>query len=270
MAWWNNPISHGYISSYQGPGTDTPHYAVDLAAPFHTPFSFPKSGTIAQADYAVWSGAPGGGEVFLKPDDGSTEQYVYHLDEIDVRSGQHVAAGQQVGLSGGQNQGGEHPTSFMWSSGPHIHYGFFQKYINTPAGGRPYGPDPTNYVQSLGGSSGLSSGGELSSSSSPFAFFPPQGSSSSSGGFNILSLVGLSQDNLIRGALIISGAILMIMGLHSLLQKGPQINIQAPGKQQGQPANNTKEESEEETAETSEEAGEASETEAAEAAEVAA
>lgn len=212
MAWYNDPISHGYITSYQGAGTDTPHYAVDIAAPMHTPFSFPTSGTIVQADYAVWSGQPGGGEVFLKPDDGGEEQYVYHLDEVDVHSGQHVNAGQQVGLSGGQNSGGSHPVSPMWSSGPHIHYGFFQKYVNTPAGGRPFGSDPTAYVQNLSKNNGALI--------SPIGTSLLPGAGGSGGSSGLASLIPMpTQDQLIRGALMLGGAILIIMGLHSLLQK---------------------------------------------------
>jgi murein DD-endopeptidase MepM/ murein hydrolase activator NlpD len=141
--WTQYPIGHGYITSYQGPGTDTPHYADDVETPFHTPITALESGTIAQADYAIWSGQPGGGEVFVKPDDGSTEYYFYHLDDLYVQSGQHVQAGQVVGLSGGQNSGGDHNVSPMWSSGPHLHVGYFTNYISTPAGSRPYGPDIT-------------------------------------------------------------------------------------------------------------------------------
>lgn len=211
MAWYNYPISHGYIPAYQGPGTDTPHYAVDIAAPQDTPFSFPTSGTISQADYAMWSGQPGGGEVFLKPDDGGNTQYVYHLDEIDVHPGQHVGAGQQVGLSGGQNSGGQHNTSPMWSSGAHIHYGFFQKYVSTPAGGRPYGPDPTSYVQNL-----TRSNGALLATMPGSTLVSPGASNTA----NALSGIFMpTNDQLIRGVLFIGGAILIFMALHSLLQK---------------------------------------------------
>lgn len=220
MAWFNSPISHGYITQYQGPGTDTPHYAIDLAAPFHTAFSFPKSGTISQADYAVWSGQPGGGEVFLKPDDGSTQQYVYHLDEIDVSQGQHVSGGQQVGLSGGQNSGGAHPTSSMWSSGPHIHYGFFQQYVNTAAGSRPFGPDITSYYQGLASNS--SQQPDLLSSYS-VGGLPQQAASGAVG--SLFSMP--TPDQIARGSLVIGGAILIILGLRSLLGAG-KLNIQLP------------------------------------------
>lgn len=140
--WYDYSVTHGYITDYQGPNTDTPHYAFDLATPMDTPFWFPVSGTIEQADYAVWNGKQGGGEVFIKPDNGWPEEYVYHLDQIDVTSGQHVNAGDIIGLTGGQNSGGQHPTDPMWSSGPHLHIGEFDNYTNTPDGSRPYGRNP--------------------------------------------------------------------------------------------------------------------------------
>jgi|SRR5882724_1074328 len=150
--WTNYPITHGFITSYSG--GDTPHYAVDLGTPFHTPLTALWAGTVKQADYATWGGSPGGGEVFIQPDAGGDQYYLYHLDEIDVRPGQHLAQGQLIGLSGGQNVGGEHPVSPNWSSGPHTHLGFFEKYVSTPAGDRPYGPDITSSLASgmFGGS----------------------------------------------------------------------------------------------------------------------
>lgn len=146
--WSQYPITHGYITDYQGPGTDTPHYAFDLATPLDTQFAFPKSGIITQADYAVWNGKQGGGEIFLKPDDGTDIEYAYHLDVIEpnIHSGSHVYAGQLVGLTGGQNTGGQHPTDPMWSSGPHLHVGYFEQYVNTPDGSRPYGPNPQSLI----------------------------------------------------------------------------------------------------------------------------
>lgn len=153
-AWFQYPIGHGYITQYEGAGTDTPHFADDVETPFHTPLTALLSGTVKQADYATWSGQPGGGEVFIQPDAGGPEYYYYHLDELDVSPGQHVQAGQMVGLSGGQNSGGMHNVSPMWSSGPHTHVGYFTQYTNTPAGSRPYGPDITPLLHDVGGPNG--------------------------------------------------------------------------------------------------------------------
>lgn len=153
--WTQYPIGHGYITS--SIGGDTPHYAADVETPFHTPITALWSGTVKQADYAVWGGQPGGGEVFIQPDSGGDEYYYYHLDELDTRAGQHVSAGQTIGLSGGQNSGGEHPVAPAWSSGPHTHVGYFEKFVNTPIGSRPYGPDITPALTS-GALSGLGTG----------------------------------------------------------------------------------------------------------------
>lgn len=150
MAWWNFPKTHGYITSYQGPGTDTPHYAQDIGTPFHTAITALLPGTVKIADYPVWNGQPGGGEVFIQPDTGGPEYYFYHLDTENVRAGQHINAGDLVGLSGGQNVGGQHPTGTMWSTGPHVHVGYFTGYVNTAAGSRPYGPDISNLFLMLG------------------------------------------------------------------------------------------------------------------------
>jgi murein DD-endopeptidase MepM/ murein hydrolase activator NlpD len=136
--WYSYPITHGYITSYQGPGTDTPHYALDIGAPMDTPVSFLQPGRIVKADYAPW-----GGEIFEQPSAGGPEEYFYHLDQIRASVGQQVSAGQVVGLSGGQTSGGAHPTAPQYSTGPHIHFGEFEKYVPTPDHGEiPYGPAP--------------------------------------------------------------------------------------------------------------------------------
>lgn len=155
--WYTYPVTQGY-----GPT----HYALDFGTPMGTPFFFLESGTVMQADYAVWSGAAGGGEVFLKPDDGGPQEYAYHLDDIVVRKGQHVTAGQLAGYTGGQNVGGKHPTSPMWSSGPHLHFGLYTGYRMTPVGSRPYGPDPSPLIAQAK-ASGITETGDTSSGLPP-------------------------------------------------------------------------------------------------------
>lgn len=151
--WFDHPITHGYYPNYDPTVPDTPHYAVDIGLPQDTPITAIKSGKVVQADYAVWSGQPGGGEVWIQPDDGSAEYYYYHFDQNKVSAGQHVNAGDVVGLSGGQNSGGSHPTSTEWSTGPHVHVGYFTSWTNTPVGTRPEGPDitPTITYLKMGG-----------------------------------------------------------------------------------------------------------------------
>jgi murein DD-endopeptidase MepM/ murein hydrolase activator NlpD len=145
--WWQWPISHGYYSKYDASIPDTPHYALDLAVPYGTPLSFPESGTIKKADYQAW-----GGEIFEDPGaPGGPQLYFYHADRIDVKVGQAVAAGQTVGISGGQTSGGLHPNSPDESTGPHVHFGIFDNYVQTPIGDRPYGPDPSSVLAEFNG-----------------------------------------------------------------------------------------------------------------------
>lgn len=150
MNWYQYSDSyHGYIPSYQGSGTDTPHYANDIQTPFHTPLTAILPGTVTQADYAPW-----GGEIFIRPDDSKYPvYYFYHPDLVEVKPGQHVAAGQEVALSGGENPGypgAMHPATPQWSTGPHTHVGWFTGWDNsTPAGTVPKGPDITPFIESL-------------------------------------------------------------------------------------------------------------------------
>jgi murein DD-endopeptidase MepM/ murein hydrolase activator NlpD len=138
------PVTHGFYSQYSPNVYDTPHFANDIATPFHTPLTAFKAGKIVQEDYAPW-----GGEVYVKPDDGSTEYYFVHLDDVNVATGQHVNTGDVLGLSGGQTSGGDHPASAQWSTGPHTHVGYIVGYENTPVGSRPYGPDISGTIQAL-------------------------------------------------------------------------------------------------------------------------
>jgi murein DD-endopeptidase MepM/ murein hydrolase activator NlpD len=141
--WFQYPINQGndYVLSYKGVGTDTPHAAVDVEAPQDTPFYFLEPGTIVKADYQAW-----GGQVFEQPAGKNYQEYVYHLDQIDVKVGQQVKAGQRIGLSGGQTSGGSHPTSTQYSTGAHIHFGEFTKYEDSENGVIPFGPDPNPLI----------------------------------------------------------------------------------------------------------------------------
>lgn len=157
--WYDYPVTHGYITSYEGPNTDSPHYAEDIGTPFHTRLTAPTSGTVKVADYQQW-----GGEIFVQPDDRSLpEWYMYHPDEIEVHAGQHVNAGQEIALSGGENPGypgSEHPAQPQWSSGPHTHVGWFTRWITPTETGQtiPFGPDPTNLLQMAHGGGGQPNG----------------------------------------------------------------------------------------------------------------
>lgn len=147
MQWYQYPITNGYSTSVVPGNFDTPHYADDIGTPFHTPITALEPGTIVQADYAAW-----GGEVFVKPDAGGPEYYYYHLDRNDVSAGQHVSAGQEIGLSGGENPGypgALHPTQPQYSTGPHTHVGFWTSWTSGPNGTIPFGPDITSLLNAI-------------------------------------------------------------------------------------------------------------------------
>jgi|SRR5579872_4006612 len=169
--WYADPITHPYTTDYQGPGTDTPHFADDIGTPFHTPLTSPLAGTVKTADYQAW-----GGEIFIQPDQpGLPEFYLYHPDEVDVSVGQHVNPGDFLGLSGGENPGypgAEHPAQPQWSTGPHTHVGWFSDWYTVPEDGEtiPQGPDITPFLQQLAQSGGQATpdASQLSFNSSQF------------------------------------------------------------------------------------------------------
>lgn len=147
MNWSDYPINHGYITQYLGPNTDTPHYALDIGTPFHTELTAPLAGTVIKEDYQAW-----GGEIFIQPDDKSYPEYLfYHPDRIDVTAGQHVASGQEIALSGGENPGypgALHPADPAYSTGPHTHLQWITSYTTTPDGRDiPYGANPANLLE---------------------------------------------------------------------------------------------------------------------------
>lgn len=243
--WWEAPITHGYITQFEGPGTDTPHFADDMGMPMDTPLEAPLPGVVKQADYAIWDGVPGGGEVFVQPDAGGDEYYMYHLDMINVSPGQHLNAGDIIGLSGGQNSGGHHPTNPRWSSGPHLHFGWFTKYTPTPDGTLPFGPDPTPEILSLraghpgnppgnngnGGNGGQGGGSWIDQLANAFgnAFgnmftsvitsFTGQFGTWFSGQWDIFKMWigGEVRDFMMRGIVFIFGSVLVILGVLDLI-----------------------------------------------------
>src|SRR5487761_353840 len=232
--WATYPVTHGYITSYEGPGSDTPHYAEDIGTPFHTPLTAILPGTVKQADYAGW-----GGEIFIQPDDKSyPEYYFYHPDRLEVSKGQHVTAGQEIALSGGENPGypgAEHPALPEWSSGLHTHVGWFQKWQVTPIGTRPYGPDPTDLVNMAKGN-----GGTLTP---PGAVNPLDSTSSGSSGGNSTPIVGGLIDwmnanagpFMMRVGVGIGGLALAWIGMREIangLQGGVSASGPAPAKQE--------------------------------------
>lgn len=118
---------------------------IDLGTAFHTPITALDPGTIDAASFGPWGGLIGEKTAL-------GQEYFLHEDTINVMPGQQVAAGQVLGLSGGQNTGGAHPASPAYSSGPHVEYGIFSgPLFASPA------LDPTGVIAAAqqGGTGGL-------------------------------------------------------------------------------------------------------------------
>lgn len=107
----------------QLPGFTYPVQGEDIETPYNTPITAVVPGTVVSQYYD-----PGGGQVVVQADDPSglnniPYYWFAHLDLIQVTQGQHVNVGDILGLSGGQNTGGQHPAASNYSSGPHAEFG---------------------------------------------------------------------------------------------------------------------------------------------------
>ncbi len=85
------------------------HLGVDYAAPVGTPVRVVGDGTV---EFAGWQGGYGN-VVHIKHNGSDTTVYA-HLSRIDVRKGQRVTQGQNIGAVGATG----------WATGPHLHFEF--------------------------------------------------------------------------------------------------------------------------------------------------
>jgi len=116
------PIAGGFGGRHvAGCGAcSTNHHGLDFAAPSGSPALAAMSGRVVSA--GVLGGY--GNQVLLQHPDGTRTRYG-HLSRIDVRVGQVVTAGEQVGAVG----------STGVSTGPHLHF-------EVIVGGVPVDPEP--------------------------------------------------------------------------------------------------------------------------------
>ena len=84
------------------------HEGADLAAPAGAPVTAPGPGRVALAEELYFSG----GTVILDHGAGLFTMY-FHLSRIDVKAGDAVAAGTQIGAVGATGR----------ATGPHLHWG---------------------------------------------------------------------------------------------------------------------------------------------------
>ena len=111
-----SPVA-GRVSSEFSPARKNPvtgvvqmHAGIDIAAPERTPIVAAFAGTVEKAGWAPVAGRTGNGILIRNPD--GERQYYGHLSSVQVKAGQKVSAGQQIGLVG---QTGN-------ATGPHLHF----------------------------------------------------------------------------------------------------------------------------------------------------
>mgnify|MGYP003308147906 FL=1 len=102
-----HPADNYRVSSRFGPRRRRFHYGIDLAMPTGTPIYSTFDGTIRVAKY----NKSYGNLVVIRHDNG-LETYYAHLSRIQVKPGQEVKAGEQIGLAGNTGR----------SYGSHLHF----------------------------------------------------------------------------------------------------------------------------------------------------
>jgi hypothetical protein len=162
---------YGTTRRYTG-NTRGGEVGIDVGTPEGTPLFFPYGGTVEAATY----GAPGGFIAVLAniPGIGRITEYLLHLDQVLVKPGDTVAAGQLVGYSGGEVGGPttttRHPASPNLSGGPHTEFGLFQEtdlsnnHWWAPGGGT---IDPTGLLGELRAGTASGAAYELGSTPAP-------------------------------------------------------------------------------------------------------
>ena len=99
-------------------GVVTSHAGIDIAAPIGTPVVAAFSGVVKSVrtgsyngDPTLWKGAKSGNHSLIENSDGAC-QYNGHLDEVFVKVGDKVTAGQVIGTVGNTGM----------VTGPHLHF----------------------------------------------------------------------------------------------------------------------------------------------------
>ena len=199
MTQWNNyPISQGY-----NPGVEQ---GVDIATPYHTPITALYGGQVVTSNYQPW-----GGDVGIQttlPGIGQVIEYFQHLDLNQVSVGQTVQPGQQIGLSGGQTSGGNHP-ALTGSTGPHTEFGFGPSWI---PGSKNIDPTPYLSGTGIGGAPTVQQAVNTAAAANSLLT-----------GSNNTAISLPSNDFWIRAGLVAVGLVLLFIAIYGLLQRGPTV-----------------------------------------------
>jgi murein DD-endopeptidase MepM/ murein hydrolase activator NlpD len=120
-------------------------YGIGIPTPYHTTITSLTLGTVLD----ILIGGYGIALIIEStiPNLGNAAITYLHLDTTTVKKGQTVKVGDTLGLSGGQNVGGSHPSITQLSTGPHTDID-----VNNPLGGfHSLGPnvDPTSWLTNL-------------------------------------------------------------------------------------------------------------------------
>jgi len=103
---WALPLE-GRLTSCFCERWGTMHWGIDIAAPMYTPMYSAGNGVVVKAGPATGFGQA----VYVQHDNGDVTVYG-HMEVIEVVTGQRVAAGQEIALTGSQG----------FSTGPHLHF----------------------------------------------------------------------------------------------------------------------------------------------------
>jgi hypothetical protein len=133
----NTEPSMDFLYGYYYPKEKSVHTGVDITSPLHKPVLAAGDGKVVFAGYGLLNGGgdvndPYGKAVMIKHDFVFGDKTIYtvyaHMDRIDVKVGQMVNAGDQIGIIGLTGN----------TSGPHVH---FEVRVDDSDGSRVQNPE---------------------------------------------------------------------------------------------------------------------------------